>query len=314
VEYRRLGRTGLQVSTLGLGSGGRSRLGQAHGLEQDGVTAIVRRALDLGINLIDTAPMYGQSETLLGNALGDVPRDSYVLCTKFRPEGNDKELRPAEMLRATLEQSLRDLQTDHVDVLYLHGVRPDLLDQVLDRFYEPLEQARRDGLVRFLGMTETFDNDHAHATMQALLPRKLMEVVMIGYNVLSPAPAQHVLPLAQETDTGVVIMCAVRGVLLRPERIREVVAEWKAQGLLASDAVPDDEPLGWLLGPGVDSIPSAAYKFARAHPGVSSVLTGTGRVAHLEENAAAILGTPLPDEIVERLYATFGPVSRNASF
>jgi L-galactose dehydrogenase len=174
VEYRRLGRTGLQVSVLGLGSGGRSRLGQAHGLAQAGVTAIVRRALDLGINMIDTAPMYGQSEALLGNALDGVPRDSYVLCTKFRPEGNDKALRPAEALRATLEQSLRDLQTDHVDVMYLHGVRPDLLDQVLDGFYEPLEQARRDGLVRFLGVTETFENDHAHATMQALLPRKLV--------------------------------------------------------------------------------------------------------------------------------------------
>jgi aryl-alcohol dehydrogenase-like predicted oxidoreductase len=236
------------------------------------------------------------------------------LCTKFRPEGNDGALRPAELLRATLEQSLRDLQTDYVDVLYLHGVRPDLLDQILDRFYEPLEQARRDGLVRFLGVTETFENDHAHATMQLLMPRKLIDVAMVGYNALSPAPARHVLPLAQETDTGVVIMCAVRGVLLKPERIRAVVAEWKEQSLLAKDAVPDDEPLGWLLGPWADSIPSAAYKFARAHPGVSSVLTGTGRAAHLDENAEAILGTPLPDEVVERLYDVFGPVGRNASF
>jgi len=296
-----------------LGSGGRSRLGQAHGLAQEGVTAIVRRALDLGVNLIDTAPSYGESEALLGNALAGVPRDSYTLCTKFRMAGSDGLL-PAEALRASLEQSLRDLQTDHVDVMYLHGVRPDRLDAVLERFYEPMERARRDGLVRFLGATETFENDHAHATMQALLPRKLMDVVMVGYNVLSPTPARRALPLAPATDTGLVIMCAVRGGWLRRERIREVVAEWKEQGLLARDAAPDDERLGWLLGPWADSIPSAAYKFARAHPAVGTVLTGTGRVAHLEENAEAILGTPLPDEIVERLIETFGPVGRNASF
>ena len=109
-------------------------------------------------------------------------------------------------------------------------------------------------------------------------------------------------------------MCAVRGVLLKPERIREVIGEWKAEGLLAGDAVPDDEPLGWLLGPWADSVPAAAYKFAAAHPAVSTVLTGTGRLAHFEANAEAILGTPLPDEVVERAIDLFAPVSRNASF
>jgi hypothetical protein len=102
--------------------------------------------------------------------------------------------------------------------------------------------------------------------------------------------------------------------LLRPERIREVVAEWKREGLLARDAVPDDEPLGWLVGPWADSISSAAYKFAAGHPAVSCVLTGTGRLAHLEQNVEAILGGSLPAEIVERAIDVFGPVSRNASF
>ncbi|MDP8925078.1 MAG: aldo/keto reductase [Chloroflexota bacterium] len=303
----------MQVSLLGLGSGGRSRLGQAHGLDQEDVTRIVRRALDIGVNFIDTAPSYGCSEELLGTALAGVPRDSYVLGTKFRPWGDDAP-RSAEELRASLERSLRGLQTDYVDILYLHGVRPEWLDRVLEQLHEPMERARQDGLIRFLGITEAFESDHAHATLQAVVPREVFDVAMVGYNVLSPAPARHVLPLAQQHDVGIVVMCAVRGVLLRPERIREVIGEWKAEGLLARDAVPDDEPLGWLVGPGADSIPAAAYKFAAAHRAVSTVLTGTGRLEHFEANAEAILGTPLPDKVVERAVDLFAPVSRNASF
>jgi L-galactose dehydrogenase len=316
VQYRRLGKTNLQVSLMGLGSGGKSRLGQAHGLDQDEITPIVRRAFELGVNIVDTSPEYGNSETLLGNALADVPRESYVLCTKMMPirARGEGALRPTEDLRASIENSLRALKTDYLDVLYLHGVPPDQLDAVMERFREPLEQARRDGLVRFLGITETFATDHEHMTLRTVMPQGIFDVVMVGYNVLSPVPATHVLPLAQEHDVGVVIMCAVRGVLLNSQRIREVVGEWKAEGLLPRDAVSDSEPLGWLTGAWADNVPAAAYKFAADHASVGTVLTGTGRIAHLDANAEAILGTRLPPALVERVIATFGPVSRNASF
>lgn len=313
MEYRRLGRTNLRVSVLGLGSGGKSQLGQAHGMAQDQITPIVRRALDLGVNIIDTSPDYADSEALLGNALADVPRDSYVMCTKFWPVRNDT-VRPASAFLESFENSLKRLRTDYVDVMYLHGVPPSHLEQVLEELLPPLQQIQREGKVRFLGVTEQFGTDHAHAMAQAALPRGIFDVAMIGYNVLSAAPARNVLPLAQQHDVGVVIMCAVRGVLLSLDRIRAVVGEWKAEGLLPQDAVPDDEPLGWLVGPWADSVPAAAYKFAADHPAVGTVLTGTGRVAHLEANAEAILGSKLPPEIVQRVIDTFGPVSRNASF
>ena len=173
---------------------------------------------------------------------------------------------------------------------------------------------QREGKVRFLGVTEAFATDHEHLMARTVLPRGIFDVAMIGYNVLSPVPATYVFPLAEAHDVGIVIMCAVRGVLLSPQRIREVVAEWKDEGLLPRDAVPDDEPLGWLLGPWADSVPAAAYKFAADHPAVSTVLTGTGRIAHLEANAEAILGTRLLPAVVQRAIETFGPVSRNASF
>jgi L-galactose dehydrogenase len=315
VQYRRLGRTDLDVSLMGLGSGGKSRLGQAHGLAQSEITPIVRRAFELGVNIVDTSPQYGDSETLLGNALAEVLRDSYVLCTKMMPfRSRDGVLQPAEALRESIEKSLRQLRTDYLDVMYLHGVPPGILDDVMDRFQEPLQKAQQDGLVRFLGITETFATDHEHITLRTVIPQGFFDVVMVGYNVMSPAPAQHVLPLAQEHDVGVVVMCAVRGVLLNSQRIREVVAEWKDEGLLPRDAVPDDEPLGWLTGAWADNVPAAAYKFAADHPAVGTVLTGTGRIAHLDANAEAILGAKLPPKLVERAIATFGPVARNASF
>ncbi len=313
MEYRRLGRTNLNVSLLGLGSGGRSRLGQAHGLAQTEITSIVRHALGMGVNIVDTSPDYGDSESLLGNALAGVPRDSYILCTKFWPVREGK-VRSAQLFRESMEASLKRLQTEYVDVFYLHGVPPDFLEPVLEELLPPLQKARDEGLVRYLGVTETFATDHEHLMARSALPRGLFDVAMIGYNVLSPAPANHVFPIAQAADVGIVIMCAVRGVLLSGERIRAVVGEWKDEGLLPRDAVPDDEPLGWLLGPWADSVPAAAYKFAADSPAVSTVLTGTGRIAHLDANAEAVLGQRLPPEIVQRAIDAFGPVSRNASF
>ena len=313
MEYRRLGRTNLNVSLLGLGSGGKSQLGQAHGMTQNEITPIVRRALDLGVNIIDTSPDYADSEILLGGALADVPRDSYYMCTKFWPVRNDT-VRSADLFLESFHASLKRLQTEYVDVMYLHGVPPSHLDEVLETLAPSLQQIQQEGKARFLGVTEQFGTDHAHAMAMSALPRGIFDVAMIGYNVLSAAPALNVLPLAQQHDIGVVIMCAVRGVLLNPDRIRAVVGEWKAEGLLPHDAVPDDEPLSWLLGPWADSVPAAAYKFAADHPAVGTVLTGTGRIAHLEANSEAILGAKLPPEIVQRVIDTFGPVSRNASF
>src|SRR4030088_1693585 len=109
MHYRTLGRTGLQVSLLGLGSGGASRLGQRYNLSTRETERLVKRALESGVNLIDSAPSYSQSEALLGEALSCVPREQYVLCTKFQPHAAGNALHSPADLRASLEQSLRAL-------------------------------------------------------------------------------------------------------------------------------------------------------------------------------------------------------------
>jgi len=120
-----------------------------------------------------------------------------------------------------------------------------------------------------------------------------------------------VLPRAAGRGLGVVVMCAVRSILTDADAVREIVRGWQAEGLLDAHAVPPGAPLDWLLDPDTRTVTEAAYKFAAAQPGVSSVLTGTGSTAHLDANLRAILGTPLPPDKVKRVLDVFGPVQRN---
>jgi aryl-alcohol dehydrogenase-like predicted oxidoreductase len=311
---RALGRTGLQVSVLGLGSGGQNRLGQKTGLSKPDILRLVRQALDLGINLIDTAPAYQASEELLGEALAGVPRDSYVLCTKFQPrQHGDEPLKEPADLRKSLQASLRKLRADYVDVLYLHGVTPELYEPVVARFVEPLLSVREAGLARFTGLTELFERDHAHEAVRRALETDWCDVAMLGFNLLSPAAVNTVLPLARQRNAGIVVMCAIRSVISNPDILRTTLRRWKHEGLLPADAVPDDKPLDWLLGPTVHSLADAAYTFVAAQDGVASVLTGTANPGHLVANARAVEGPPLTAELTRRVMETFGPVGRNAS-
>ena len=313
MEYRRFGRTGLQVSVMGLGSGGPSQLGQGSGVAEADAHRVVRRALELGINLIDTAADYRESEAILGRALRGVKRDSYVLCTKFTPvdkRGNGG-LKDEGALAESLERSLSRLGLDYVDVFQLHGVAPKDYAGARDRFVPVAKKLQEQGKFRFLGITETFAEDDHHETLTAALEDDIWATFMVGYNLLTPMPEEHVLPEAKRKDAGVLVMCAVRRAIARPEKLTELVRDLKVRGELAPDAVADEAPLDWLVRGEVPSVTAAAYRYAAGHPGVSCVLTGTANVHHLEENVRDILGPPLPAEDREKIVRLFGPIRRN---
>ena len=319
MQYRRFGRTNLQVSVIGIGTGGPSRFGQGSGVSEQDAARTLRRALELGINLIDTAANYRGSEDRLGRSLLDVPRDSYVMCTKFSPfrggEGaatTADPLKPEAELRDSLEASLRRLHLDHVDVLQLHGVAPDHYEGVRDRFVPAMRQVQAEGKCRFLGISETFGGrDAKHEMLPKACADDIFDTAMVGYNMLTPLPEQTALAAAQQHDVGVLVMCAVRRAIANPAKLRELVAELKTNGEIPADSLPDTGPFDWLLKDGVESVAAAAYKFAAGHPAVSCVLTGTATLEHLEENVRAILGRPLPAEDRRRLVETFRPVGRN---
>ena len=191
MEYRRLGRTGLDVSILGLGSGGKSRLGQATGVPEADAHKVVDTALANGVNIIDTAAAYGDSELILGRALKKHPRDSYVLCTKANPatrgEGPRTYIyRTEQEFIDSFERSLTRLQTDYIDVFQVHGVVAETYPHVRERLVPALRTLQDQGKVRFIGITETFSGDHQRELLKLALADNLFDTMMLGYNLLTP--------------------------------------------------------------------------------------------------------------------------------
>ena len=306
--YRVLGRTGLAVSLLSYGSGGPSRLGQSTGLSQNEQDTLIRTCLDMGINLFDTSVQYGDSERILGRALHGVERDSYYIATKWSPAGEDGVKDDPSELVASVENSLRLLGVSVLDIMQLHGVLPEHYDSAVERFYPTLEALRDSGKIRFIGITEQFFSDPGHTMLTKAVaednPR--WDTIMLKYGILNQSASRHVLPAAKRHDVGVMNMASVRVKLTREDQLHELMGEWKTRGLIASDAVPDADALGWLVHGDSDSVISAGYKFAADHPAISTVITGTSRIEHLVHNNEALEHPHLPDADQKRLVALFG--------
>ncbi len=305
MEYRRLGRTDLRVSLASLGTGGPSKMGQNRGATVDDARRLVRRALDHGINFFDTAASYGDSEILLGHGLAGLSRDDFIVATKYSPLA-DKELKSPEGVQASIDSSLERLGLDYIDVIQVHGLMPDRYDAIIEQHLPVLLEAQRAGKVGFLGVTEQAHDDVHHETFKRMAADGHFDAFMVGYNLLHQTAEQDVLDAAEAADIGLIVMIAVRRALGNPARLREVIAELKAEGHLAADALPDDDPLGWLVHGDVESVPEAAYRFVLEPSAISTVLTGTANPDHLDANVAAMARGPLPPEDRARLEETFG--------
>jgi L-galactose dehydrogenase len=305
VEYVTLGNTGLQASVLGLGGGGHSRLGRQTGATEAQSIAIVSRALDLGINFIDTAEAYG-TEPIIGAALAGAARQSVILSTKKSMRDQDRLISAAELERG-LDASLARLQTDYVDIYHLHGVRADQYDHAVAELMPAMQRLREAGKIRFLGITEAFGGDTSHEMMARAVREDDWDVVMVGFTMLNQSARERVLTETQRRGIGVLCMFAVRDALSRPDKLRETINDLVRQGLLDPDALDPQHPLDFVEQV-AESLPDAAYRFCRAEPGIHVVLSGTGNAAHLEQNVASILRPPLPDNVRARLIDLFGDI------
>jgi aryl-alcohol dehydrogenase-like predicted oxidoreductase len=204
VNRRTLGRTGLPVSEIGFGAWavGGNAYGNSYGPTDDAEsTRAIRRAFELGCNFFDTADVYGHghSETLLGAALHDV-RDQVFIATKVGGNFYDGDVHmdfTPGYLRVAVERSLERLRTDHIDLLQLHNPPINLISAM--GTYEPLEEMKREGLIRFYGVS-VHPPEEGVAAVQASMP----DTVQIVYNLARREAEDTFLPTAQAANVGVI--------------------------------------------------------------------------------------------------------------
>jgi aryl-alcohol dehydrogenase-like predicted oxidoreductase len=295
MQYRKLGRTGFDVSDIGYGAwgiGGKQWLGGA----DDESLAALRRSIELGVNLIDTALAYGDghSEQLVGKIVREAPRKIYV-ATKVPPRNRVwpagartpiDDVFPYEYIMASAEESLRNLRLDTIDLLQLHVWNDAWVER--GEWRRALEDLKRAGKVRSVGVSATeHDPDSALAVMRT----GEIDAVQVIYNIFDQTPEARMFPLAQELNIGILARVpldegALSGTMTEstafpPGDFREFYfrGDRKRQVVQHVDALRQD------LGGDVN-LPETALRFCLSHPAVSSVIPGMRTRRHVESNAA----------------------------
>jgi aryl-alcohol dehydrogenase-like predicted oxidoreductase len=293
MNYRQLGRTGLSVSEIGLGT---VELGLDYGVPVAGehlrpteeqAARLLNRALDLGVTFIDTARAYGASEEVIGRALKG-RRGEYILASKLAPireEGQpDRELR--DQVKASIAESLRMLQTDVIDLLQLHHAPVDVVKS--GRVLAAAREAQRSGAVRFIGAS-TYGED---APLAVLAAGGGYDTLQVAYNLADRTLEAKVLPLAQQGVGIIVRSVLLRGVLThRYTYLPHQLADLKSAIARLSS----------LVGAEAGSLPEMAYRFVLANPAVSTALVGTARIEELEAALAYADKGRLPPALVSAI-------------
>lgn len=309
MDYRPLGNTGLNVSVAGLGCGGNSRLGLGRGASFDDCVAVVRTAVETGVNFLDTAEAYG-TEEIVGAAARFYDREKLVISTKAVFNTGDT----GETVVARVEAALRRLGLDHVDIFHFHAVGPAAYEHHRDVLAPALVRLKAQGKVRHVGITETGPNDPE----QKMLTRATQEtpgeapweVAMLAYSLVNQGARRRIFPVTRHRGIGTLLMFVVRNIFSNEAYRRDVFAKLVEQGQLEASVLSDGDPLGFLVSEGgAESITDAAYRYARHEEGADVILFGTGDKDHVRANVESILRPPLPPAIVERLHASFGHLS-----
>lgn len=291
MEYRMLGRTGLQVSTLGFGAW---EIGWTRPEEGDEVGRLLNRALDLGINFIDSSAAYRWSEELIAKYVGH-RRHEFVFATKcgswrvLQPDGEWVQTLDysAKAIEPQIDRSLQRLKTDYIDIIQLHS--PSYEDVAFGDGLEGLKKAQAKGKVRFISLSA--DGEAA---------RKAIEIgeydtLQLTCNILEQEPAALIAAARQQQNMGVIIKGPIANALYeQPRPAGESTALWdRAQTLLAPDCIGGlhrvEVALRWLLG----------------NPEVHTAIVGTTNLRHLEANVAFAERGPLPTALMAEIQRRF---------
>ena len=290
MKYRTLGKTGLQISAVGLGT--MVHAGHFGPMKDSESLSAIDTALDLGVNFIDTSDAYGAgySETLLGNALKG-KRDKVILATKggnvmVGPDRGKRIFDPAYISRV-MDESLRRLQTDYIDLYQLHNPTVDVIER--GEVWNVLQRAKQAGKIRHYGVSINTMEEGIAAVKDGRA-----ETIQVEYNLLAQEPRENIFPLAAQSNVGIIARIPLkRGILtgkmsaadesrFQGDDVR--ARSFKGEPFLKELAKADR--LRFLVHGPIKSLGQAAIAFCIAHPAVSVVIPGARNAEQMRENAA----------------------------
>ena len=279
----------------------------------------LHRALECGVNFIDTARAYGdgRAEALIAKALATRSETVYI-ATKVPPKNQEWPARhhvsiaetfPAAWIIRCTEQSLRRLKRDTVDLQQFHVWAPGWLAQ-RDMWWPAVEQLKREGKIRAFGVSI---NDHEPDTALELVSSGLVDSVQVIYNIFDQRPAEQLLPLCQRHRVGVIVRVpfdegGLTGALT--EQTTFGADDWRAdyfRGERLRETVRRVEQLRFLVRDEIRTLAQGALKFCLSHSAASTVIPGMRRRAHVEENCSVSDGKPLPAAELLQLQAHAWP-------
>lgn len=295
IQTRPLGQTGTDVTILSYGAMELRGAPRARAITDEEAGQVLAAVLDAGINLIDTSVDYGRSEELIGKFVSH-RRDEYFLASKCgcplevpasTPPPYQHDYTPAN-IRAGVEQSLRRLRTDRLDLVQVH-MSPSRAQLEADQAVPTLQTLRQEGKIRFLGMSGTLPNLPDHLQMG------VFDVFQIPYSAVQREHEDLITAAAQ----------AGAGTLIRGGAARGGPAAdkgWQA-GPLGQPAGEgqrrwDTAAIGELIG----GMPAMEFvlRFTLSHPGLSTTIVGTASLDHLRSNLAVAEKGPLPADLYEQ--------------
>jgi aryl-alcohol dehydrogenase-like predicted oxidoreductase len=282
MNHRKLGRSGIEVSTVALGC-------MSLGVDRPKAERILRRALDLGVTLFDTADLYdhGVNEEIVGETLRGV-RDKVVIATKvgnrWRPDGSGWDWDSAEKyILQEVHESLRRLKTDYIDLYQLHG---GTIEDNADETVRAFERLLKDGVIRAWGISSIRPNVVRRFAGLAASGNVGITSEMVQYSVLDRRPEEGILETARSAGLGVLARGAVAGGLLGGKPPAEYL------GLAAPEVKAVQEALR-AISSSDNEMAQTAIRFVLGHPSVTAVVAGASSVAQVEANVSAADAAPL---------------------